>query len=83
MPVANQAFLQAEAPLAEGGVLGERSCFRPEALGNVGPGPGGPNSRFKAVPATIIVAAKGPCSTGHMGLATCVETHYFITSSGR
>ena len=70
MPAANQAFLQAEAPLAEGRVLGERSCFWPEALGNMGPGPGGPNSRFMAVLATTIVAAEGPCSTGAVGLAT-------------
>ena len=69
MPAANWAFLQAEVPLAEGGVLGERSCFWLEALGNSGLGPGGPNFGLMAVPAATIVAAKGPCSTGHAGLA--------------
>ena len=60
MPAANQAFLWAEAPLAEGGVLGERSCFWPEALGNTGPGPGGPASGFRVYTAATIVAAEGP-----------------------
>ena len=70
MPAANRAFLWAEVPLAEGGVLGERLCFWPEALGNAGPGPGGLNSRLMAVPAATRVAAEGPCGTGRAGLAT-------------
>ena len=61
-PAANWAFLRAKAPLAEGGVLGERSCFWPEAPGNVGPGPGGPASGFRVRTATTIVATKGPGS---------------------
>ena len=61
-PAANRAFLRAEAPLAEGGVLGERSCFWPEAPGNAGPGPGGPASGFKVRTAATIVAAEGPGS---------------------
>ena len=68
--MANQAFLQAKVPLAEGGVLGERSCFWPEAPGNAGPGPRGPNSGLMAVLAATRVAAEGPRSTGAAGLAT-------------
>ena len=59
-PAANRAFLRAKAPLAEGGVLGERSCFWPEAPGNAGPGPGGPASRFRVRTAATRVAAEGP-----------------------
>ena len=60
MPAANRAFLRAEAPLAEGRVLGERSCFWPEAPGNAGPGPGGLAARFRVCTAATIVAAEGP-----------------------
>ena len=70
MPAANQAFLWAEAPLAEGGVLGERLCFWLEAPGNAGPGPGGPNSGLMAVLAATIVTVEGPRGTEAMGLAT-------------
>ena len=62
MPAANQAFSQAEAPLAEGGVLGERSCFWPKALGNAGPGPGGPAAGFRVCTAVTTAAAEGPGS---------------------
>ena len=62
MPAANRAFLQAEVPLAEGGVLGERLCFWQEAPGNAGPGPRGPASRFKARTAATRVVAEGPGS---------------------
>ena len=60
MPAANQAFLWAEAPLAEGGDLGERSCFWSEAPGNAGLGPGGPAAGFRACTAATIVTAEGP-----------------------
>ena len=60
MPAANQAFLWAEAPLAEGGVLGERSCFWPEAPDNAGPGPGGLGAGFNVCTAATIVVAMGP-----------------------
>ena len=59
-PAANRAFLRAEAPLAEGGVLGERLCFWPEAPGNAGPGPGGLASGFRVCTAATIVMAEGP-----------------------
>ena len=46
--MANRAFLWADAPLAEGGVWGERVCFWPEALGAAGPGPGGGGAAAEA-----------------------------------
>ena len=67
MPAANQTFLWAKVPLAEGRVLGERSCFWPEAPDNTGLGPGGPNSGLMAVLATTRVVVEGPHSIGHVG----------------